>query len=232
MTHSVHQLIDRQVKRWELERRAETRRMPRPCIALSRLPGSQSAALGLALAERLDLEFFGIEIVERIAREQGVQQKLVEAFDEHVRNEIDRYVVDSFREGHFLESDYLHALLRTVRSIGEGGGAVLLGRGSPYILSPARTLRVLVVSPREARIARVAAQRDLSREDAAQVLDREDEERRRFIMHHFRLDPNDPTRYDLALNTGTLPLETCCDLAVAAFEARFGRQPGAQPAVR
>jgi len=99
MSQTIQQLIDRQMKRWEIEHRASGVRTPRPCIALSRFPGSGTAALGLAVAKRLDFEFFGTEIVERMAQEHGLHRKMAEAFDEHVRNEIDRYVVDAFRSG-------------------------------------------------------------------------------------------------------------------------------------
>ena len=131
-------------------------------------------------------------------------------------------MVDAFREGAFVESDYLRHLVRTVRSIGEAGGAVLLGRGAPYILPRERTLRVLVVAPKEARIESLAKARDLSPAEAAVELAREDDERRRFLGYHFRVDPDDPTAYDLCVNTSLLPREAACAAVVAAHRCRFG----------
>lgn len=226
MSLTVEQLLQRQALRWDLWRRASAaggrRPVPRPCIALSRLPGSGAATVGLAVAKQLDFEFFGIEIVDRMAREQGLQRQLAEALDERVRSSIDRYVVDAFRAGAFLESDYLRALVRTVRSIGEGGGAVLLGRGAPYILPPERTLRVLVVAPKAARIEHLAKARSLTQEQAARQLEGEHEERRRFLQHHFRVDPDDASLYDLAVNTANLSQDAACELVLSAYRARFG----------
>jgi cytidylate kinase len=136
--------------------------------------------------------------------------------------------VDAFREGAFLESDYLRALVRTVRSIGEAGSAVLLGRGAPYILPPERTLRVLVVAPREARVLRLAKARGLEPAEADRELAREDEDRKRFLEHHFRVDPDDATRYDLAVNTASLSREAACELVLAAYFARFGSDATAE----
>lgn len=221
MPLTVQQLLQRNVLRRDLWRRAGGVPTPTPCIALSRFPGTAAATLGMDLAHRLGFEFFGIEIVDRMAREESVPRGIAAAFDEHVRNEIERYVVDAFREGSFLESDYLRALVRTVRSIGEAGGAVLLGRGAPYILPPDRTLRVLVVAPPEARVAQLAKARQIGVEEATRRLAHEDEERRRFLMHHFRVDPDDPSRYDLCVNTTSLSREVVCETVLAAYRQRF-----------
>lgn len=222
MPLDVQQLLQRQAVRRDLRRRAEDQPGRRPCVALSRFPGSAAATLGSDVASRLGFAFYGIEIVDRMARDEGLPRSIAAAFDEHVRSAIDRFVVDAFREGAFLESDYLRALVRTVRSIGEAGGAVLLGRGAPYILPPDRTLRVLVVAPRALRIERLAKARGLAADEAERELVREDDERRRFLEHHFRVDPDDPTRYDLAVNTGSLSREAACELVLAACFARFG----------
>ncbi len=131
---SIQELVERQGRRWELERRRPTP-SPAPCVALSRLPRSGAAELGHSVADKLEFGFFGIEIVEHMARELGTQHQLLALLDEHVRNVIDRYVADSFRRKPLTESTYLRQLLRTLTTLGEGGGAVILGRGSPYVLT-------------------------------------------------------------------------------------------------
>ena len=136
---SIKELVERQGRRWELEQRRPTSGAA-PCIALSRLPRSGAAELGHMVADKLEFGFFGIEIVEQIARELGIQRQMIALLDEHVRNVIDRYVADSFRRKAVTESTYLRQLLRTLTTLGEGGGAVILGRGSPYVLRPERTL--------------------------------------------------------------------------------------------
>lgn len=226
MPLDVTQLLQRQAVQREMQRRLGTHAVGLPCIALSRFPGSGAAALGQEVAKELGFIFLGIEIVDRMAREDGVPLQLAAAFDEHVRNGIDRYVVDAFRADAFVESDYLRHLVRTVRSIGEAGGAVILGRGSSYILSPGRTLRVLVVAPRDARTENLAKARGLTPAEAKREIEREDEERKRFLSHHFRADPDDLTQYDLCVNTSLLPQAAACAAIVAALRSRFGLASG------
>ena len=92
-------------------------------MALSRLPGAGAAELGQRLAERLGYTFFGIEIVDHIARQTGLRHELVAGVDEHVRSAIERYLVDAFRASRFTESDYLRQVVETIAALGERGGA-------------------------------------------------------------------------------------------------------------
>ncbi len=229
-SRSLEDLVERQVRLWEAERRANTPPPRGPCIALSRLPGAGAAELGKRAAALLDYGFFGIEIVDQIARELGVQSRLVAGLDERVSSGIDRYVADAFRTRPLTESDYLRAVVRTIATLGERGRAVILGRGAPYILPPSRALRVLVAAPREARIARIAREEGLSAREAEERLARRDEERLRFLRHDFGVEPDDPTLYDLVVNTATLGVDASAALVIDALRRRFATQRATQAA--
>ncbi|HSJ97598.1 MAG TPA: cytidylate kinase-like family protein [Myxococcota bacterium] len=219
MSREVEALIERQIRRWELLRRA-----PKPggrCVAVSRMPGAGGRELARRLAERLDYGLFDRELVEAVAAHAGVQTRLVEGLDERVRSAIERVVADAFRTGTFAESDYLREVVRTIRTVAERGNAVILGRGSAQLLSPQQALRVRVVAPRPVRIERRAKARGIAADEAARQIDGEDAERREFVRHQFRLDPEDACLYDLVLNTGTLAMETAVELAAEALHRQF-----------
>jgi hypothetical protein len=57
---SFDQLVDHQMRRWQVEAVRAQPRPRRPCVALSRLPGSGADEFGQRLAERLGYAFFGI----------------------------------------------------------------------------------------------------------------------------------------------------------------------------
>ncbi|HEX2486407.1 MAG TPA: cytidylate kinase-like family protein [Myxococcota bacterium] len=222
MTQVLDELVGRQFRRWESARRSAGVEPTRPCVALSRLPSAGAEELGERVADRLGYAFFGIEIVDHIARRAGLHPLLVAGVDEHVRSAIERYVVDATRRERFTESDYLRHLVRTIASLGERGGAVILGRGAQFILPPERALRVLVVAPREARLERLMKQERLGRAEADARLAALDRERRTFLLHHFRRDPDAPEHYDLVVNLGTYSQEAAVELVQSALRARFG----------
>ena len=220
---SLEEIVQQQGRRWEIladaGRRAAHPATPR-CVALSRLPESGAEELGRRVAEELDYGFFGIEIVDQIAREAGIRRQLVAGVDEHVRTGIDRYVTDSFSSGAFTESDYLRAVVHTVHTLSERGMAVILGRGSPFILTAEQALRVLVVADRAERVERLAARDRLGRAEAEQRLAERETDRREFLRHHFGVDPDDPRLYDLVVNTGSLGLDCAATIVLEALAQR------------
>jgi len=222
LPRSLDQLVDHQVRRWHLEARRQRLRPRRPCVALSRMPGSGADEFGQQLADRIGYAFFGIEIVDRIARQSGKQQDLIAGMDERVRSAIES-IIDGLRNrpAPFSESDYVSRLVRVIATLGEGGSAVIVGRGSAYVLGPERALRVLLVAPREDRIERFAKRHDLPLAEAEARLAREDAARRQFIERSYRVDPDDASLYDLAVNTGSFGIEGCIELVQEAIARRW-----------
>ena len=223
MPRSIEALADHQMRRWSVVGRATTKAPIRPCLAISRLPGAGGAELGRRVAEQLGYGFFDIEIVDWIARSAGLARGLVAGVDEHIRTAIERYVEDAISRKHFSESDYLRHLVRVIHTLGERGSAVIIGRGSPFLLPPERALRLLVVAPRAVRLENLAKQRSLPVAAVDAALTAEDASRREFLRHHFARDPDDPIHYDLTLNLGAVPMDGACELLVKILENRAVR---------
>jgi cytidylate kinase len=177
--------------------------------------------VGQLVARWLDYGFFGQSLVDEIARDVGVEHWMVKGLDEHVRSAIDRFVADAFTHREFTEDDYLWHVSRTVATLGRRGSAVVVGRGAAFLLSREEALRVLIVAPRDARVERYAAVKDLPPERAAEVLTRAEEQRAEFAATQFGVRQDDPLLYDLVLNTGTLSAEAAARLVVDALRRRF-----------
>jgi cytidylate kinase len=217
---SLDALIERQVHQWQAARKAAERRA-RPCISISRQPGTGGEDLGRRLAERLGYGYFEREIVDAIAKKTGVAEHLVASLDERLRSQVERYVVDAFRRQALTESVYLRALATVVSTLTEGGGAVIVGRGANFVAAPERTLRVLLVAPAAFRAQRAARAHELSAEAALEAVEKGDAERRAFIRHHFGVDQLDPTLHDIALNVAQLPEATLDRVVLEALHGRF-----------
>jgi cytidylate kinase len=221
MSRSIEALVEHQMRRWELARRSSVSEPPLPCLAISRPLGAGAAELGQRVAELLGFPFFNKELVEWIARRTRHREQLVAGVDEHIRSTIDRFVTDGFARERFTESDYLRQVVKIMAILGERGGAVILGRGSQFILPPERTLRALVVAPRPERVERLRKRQSISAAEAEELIRQADATRREFLRYHFHREPDDPENYDLSVNTGFLSLEDASSLLAAAYRARF-----------
>ena len=96
--------------------------------------------------------------------------------------------------------------------------AVILGRGAPFVLGPDKALRVLVVAPAEWRAEKLAKRQGLSPAEATRRLEREDQQRCDFVAQ-FGVDPNDPSLYDLVVNTHSLGHDAAVTLVIDALRA-------------
>jgi cytidylate kinase len=213
------QLADRQARLWsQLQAKPEMRA---PAVAFSRLPGAGGEEVGRLVAEKLGYGFFAREILDHVAKELDVDHWLLRGLDERVRTSIERMISDLFSRHSVREDTYLRALTRTISTLGQREGVVIVGRGAPFILPPDRALRVLLVAPRAMRIERYAEAKKFPPEQAEKELARAEQSRSEFAEWHFGLRQEDPVLYDLVLNTGTLGFDAAADLVVQALGLRF-----------
>jgi len=223
---SVDAIVEQQVQKWLQERaRVTASSRPAPVVSVSRQYGALGTEVARRVAQRLEFTLWDQEILHEIARHAQVSERMVAAFDEHYRATVVETVRSMMRSGPLSASEYFHELARLVHSIAAHGSAVLVGRGVQFMLDPKVVLRIRVVAPIEERARGLSARRGITVAEARAEIETVDADRRAFMRDHFGRDIDEPTAYDLVVNTGTLSLERAAGLVVAAYEARF-------PAVR
>ena len=227
MIGSIDHFVDQQILLWQEERRIRERKgvegnVQRPTICISRQYGARGAAMGRLVADRLGFRFYSDELIHDIAEAAHVRQQVVESLDERVQDGIAEWVAGLIKRGVFAPSDYLRNLSKVVLRLGRHGRGVIIGRGAHFLLDGNTTLRVRVIAPLDARVARIAARDGLSEADARAKVTRIDDERVAFNRQHYNADIRDPNNYDLVVNAGTLGVEGAAAQAVAAFQFRFG----------
>ncbi len=221
---SVDAMVDAQVQRWLAERQRVTKRpaTPPPVVTVSREFGARGAAVGKLVADRLGYTFWNRELLGAIAAHARVDPSMLARFDEHHPSILAETVSGIIPSVHGVSQlDYVRELTLVVRDLVARGGAVLVGRGLNYMIDPGHALRVRVVCPLGQRIQELADRDGISADDARATIEEADRDRRAFVHDLYGKDIDDPTGYDLWINTGTIALETAADLVVTAVRARF-----------
>ena len=77
-------------------------------------------------------------------------------------------------------------------------------------------LHVMLDGPLAQRIERAARDAGIDIQRAAKRQKREDEVRADMSLQFYHWDPRETDRYDLVVNTGTMDLDTCVEIIVAA----------------
>lgn len=187
-------------------------------IALSREAGTPALEVAREVGARLNWPVYDHEVPECIARELHLPVALVDQIDERRQNWLLECVAAFATTEHGLtQSRYLRRLIAIVRSLGEQGRGIVVGRGAAYILPPQTTLRVRLVGEREDRIAALGRRLHLDLRAAARKVEELNHERNRFVREFFHADPAGARHYDLVLNTSQWSPTDCADFIVQAL---------------
>lgn len=223
----IDALIDEQVRRWTLAHQQQKKEEPWPIVAVSREFGSLGAAMARRLAERLGFALWDHEVVHEIATHSGASERLVASLDEHARGAFDDLVAGAIFGAEGTADQYARELVRVQHAIAVEGSAVVVGRGTQFVLPPDTLLRVRVVCPLDKRIAGYAQRQGLDLAEAERKVRQVEDDRRAFVRQRFGKDVTDPVHYDLVVNTGSLSVDGAAELACVAYRAKFRRLPAA-----
>jgi cytidylate kinase len=234
----VEKLIAKQVQLWAVRERLrelgkEPLKDPWCCgyVAISRNVGSRAGQVAQIVADSLGWQVFGREIVEKIACQANLRQSVVESFDEKRQSEIQTWIQTIIDRRALGPDRYLRHLLQVLLTIAQHGQAVIIGRGAYLVLPPERGVRVWITAPVEKRIEVLRREHGISRDEARRMIVTRDAERSDWMRRMFHADPDDPTGYDLVINTGYLEPADAAELIIRALERRFGcPRPSLRPA--
>jgi cytidylate kinase len=94
---------------------------------------------------------------------------------------------------------------QTILRLAGLGHTILVGRGANIITARLpNVLHVRLVAPLATRIRHSAEYYHLSEAEAAKFVREQDQARRRYVRRYFNAEIDDPTLYDVTLNTGRL----------------------------
>jgi len=158
-------------------------------ITISRQFGAGGITLGKRIAKRLGYSFFDNEIIQMVAQQAKVSTRWVESMEKEAggklerlisglvsKNFMDRLLDD--RRGYIDEEIYVDLLGQIIKKIAEDDNAVILGRGSQYILTEYDGVyHILLVAAKEYRIKFIEEKYDLFTKHAEQTVNNEDKRR-------------------------------------------------------
>lgn len=198
---------------------ARARQGRKPVITISRTVGSGGDYIARAVAERLGVELFGNEIISAIAAEANVSTSLMEALSEKL-DAVDAWIYSAVFGKHVSRDEYVHFLSTVIRGLYHTGG-VIVGRGGHVILAGRDVLRVRIVGSVEACATRISEQDGTSYAEAKRKVQESNKRRGKFIWDLFHSRYNDPTNFDLIVNTDYFrKLDNVVEIVLMAIQSR------------
>ena len=233
---SIEQIIDSQLERWAVERRAEAEaakhggrrsKTPHdvpPWIAISRDYGAGGSEVAEVLAEQLGYELFDRKLLDALARESRYRREFLASVDEKGRSTVEAHVDALLHGESFVRSDFLRYLMRVLMTIAEHGHAVVVGRGAAHVLPAEGGVTVRIVAPLEDRVRNVAQRLSIPDTEARLRVHEVDRARADFLRTHFHRAEWRPEDHDLTICTSRVSIEQAVRLVESTLVDRFPKE--------
>lgn len=206
-------------------------------VTIARQCGSGGSEIGRLLAQRTGLHYLDHEIIDEVARRSGVTVEQVEDRDEQTSGPLG-YMLEALNtntpfhlnysrilqhrqpetQAISHEQAYFHLTQRVVLEMASTGDAVIIGRGSQFLLRGLpRVMHVYIFAPLPRRIENVRTHFRLTRAQAVEFIERRDGETENYLRHYYGSNGTHPELYHLLINTGLFSFETAADLIAQAL---------------
>jgi cytidylate kinase len=187
-------------------------------VTFSRETHSGTQDLARLLAQRLGYRYVsrdeltqaitahgGVERVPQTAESEGRALSLWEQFGEQLTGE---------------RATYVASLKAVVNDLALADDVVIVGHGAGQFLSELHgVVRVFVVAPIDARVARLRAEGVGDADQARRMVAEQDRESAAYLRYLFGIDWLDPHAWDLVINTGRANLTATLDMLAHYVES-------------
>ena len=207
-----------EMQRREADKKEKLRQKARLyVVTVSRDFGSMGKLVAQLLADTLEIRCCDRFILQQVAQRAHIDEELVKALDEQVSKISGHWWQKLLQKDAFSYEDYYHYLVKTILSISRSSG-VIVGRGANLILSENKAFRVRITGSVEQCAKRVASREQITTEESIKLVRKVNNERAEYIRMLYDTDINDPSAYDLVLNSDRYDRVQMVELILDAME--------------
>ena len=187
--------------------------------------GSGGLVIGKALAERLGINFYDKELLQRAAKDSGFCQEIFENHDEKPTNSflyslvMDTYSAGRYSSAPFLDMPLNHkvflAQFESIKKIAEQESCVIVGRCADYALADnPDCINVFIHAEIEDRIKWISKRLNITENKAKDTIQKKDKQRASYYNYYTSKKWGDSRSYDLSLNTSKLSVDDCVEMII------------------
>ncbi len=204
-------------------------------VTVSRQFGSGGSDIARLVAQRGGLTYVDQQIITEVAQRLDIDLQIALRHDEQTTG-LAGHILDAIQasnpfnihyntlqrstsaQAQSRELTYFHITQRVILELASQGNAVIVGRGSQFLLHNApRTLHTYIFAPLPYRIETVIKQFQLNRHAAAELIEQRDYEQDMYLRRYYASDGHQPALYHLLINTGLFTFEHAADFILQAL---------------
>jgi len=204
-------------------------------VTIARQFGSGGSEIGRIVAQESELSYVDQEIIDEVAKRLGVNVQQAARQDEQTAG-IVGHILEAIQSSNPFTVNYstlfgqemmpaqsrdlayLRLTQKIVLEVATQGNAVIIGRGSQFLLHNApRTLHIYIFAPLPYRIANIMQHLQLDHAQAEALIAQRDYEHDMYLRHYYGSDGHQPSLYHLLINTSLFSFELAAGLIKQAL---------------
>ena len=219
--------VDGYIRTWS-KKQAEKKQtlaspLVRPSICFSRKIGVGALEIADLLAEIIHFRVVDKTILEFMAKETKLTQKIIEFYDERYPGKTRERFSTLTSEKAFLKSDYARQLVKIVMVLSDMEPTIFVGRGTHLILPRHNVLSVRFVCSKEYRVDRLANMLSIGTSEAQTRLSIMDSEQHAFFRTVYGKKETSADEFDLVINRDHIKgVYQSAQIVACAYEQKFG----------
>ena len=180
-------------------------------ITVSREYGSGGRYVGKLIADKLGIKLYDKEFIEKVAKETGLSEEYIEGHEQK------RNALANLNNGYYFGLNNADELFikesELIKEVADREACVIIGRCADFILKDRENvIKVFIQSNMEDKIKRATEIYGLNKEKAQKEIKKIDKLRANHYKYYTEKEWNDPSNYDICINSDTLGVEKSADL--------------------
>lgn len=231
MPYTIDKHINAQVTYWkkkkdQLEEIEKVNRLP--FITISREYGCGGFHVAAEIIEILNKEMnpepkwavYDKKILEKLMVDTGLSSSLVETLTGRARNNLTDVIQTFFSK--FPPQVAIHKKVsETITMLALNGNVVIVGRGSNMITKKfTGGYHVRLVAPLDYRVDNVSKFMNVSKAEAAKLINEKSKQREGYLKEFFKFDLTDPHHYNLVINESRFTVEQTARIIIGGLKIK------------
>ena len=180
-------------------------------ITISREYGSGGRYIGKLVAEKLGIQLYDKQFVEKLAEDTGLSEKYIED------NEQKRTFLEILNNGYYSglnnSDDLFIKESELIKEVADKESCVIVGRCADFILKDKENvLKIFIDSSLQDKINRATEYYNLDKNKAQKEIKRINKLRENHYKYYTERDWKDPSNYDICINSDSLGIENAANL--------------------
>jgi len=205
-----------------------------PFVTISRQTGSGAHHIGHELVDILNHKedelipeksqekwsLYDRDLVTKVLEQHNLRRTIANYMPEDTVNEFNS-TLEEMLGLHPSSNELVRDTAQTIRYLAKKGRCIIIGRGSHVITHRLpHGLHIRLVGSLQNRAKRIAFEKTISITNAIDFIKREDRARARYLNYYYASDINDPTNYDLTINTDSTDTRDAANLIASLLCSR------------